>query len=397
MNIRYHFTFIFFLFFQWLEGQNPIVLPPVVYTVLSCTNVLQIDEFRCNGKALKVVVSRPTIKEEIKYKAKPSETGTYLWELGDGSNSNYWSLTPLDPIPFDYKGKAFIPYDNLPMHNSDFGTGHGNIKVTKNSTEMATGTAQVYFRSYDQNRHDPTVPNWFYYWKDLVQSELTLPGIKLYDEATCNLNSNATPYPFELTYSNQGDYMWKNGMPNQEVTYGSNENNFREILRLKECPIGSGILICWGLHASIPIIIGESNGYWNIEDPNTEGIECFYETLKHELHHNNLFFLAYPNGYDTTLDTDKDGYKDTEEDIYNNNYRTSGRKLFYRGPTDPKDKFNKDYKYQEYVAGNILSAATMYEEDACRSVGRNNKSAKNQYDWSYDPNNKVLGKNWKKK
>lgn len=397
MNFRYYTSILFILSFSSLQAQNPVVLPPVVYTTLSCTDVLQIDEFRHKDKANKVVVSSPSIYEEIKYKAKPGETGTYLWELGDVSNSNYWDIRPLDPTPFDYKGKAFIAYDNLPIANSDFGTTHGDVKVTKNSSETASATAQVYFRSYDENMHDPSVPNWFYYWKNLVQSDLTLPGIKLYDQVTCDLNPTPTPYSFDLNYNNSGVYMWNGGAPGQNITYGTNPNGFKGSLKLKECPPGSGTYVCWELKPSLPIVIGEANGYWNVDDPSTEGIECFYETLKHELHHSNLFFIAFADGYTTALDTDIDGYKDSEEDNYNTTYQSTGRKLFYRGPTDPKDVYTSSYTYQDYLAGTILNAATMYEEDECRSIGRNNKNAKNNYDWSYDPNKKVLGKNWKKK
>ncbi len=377
--------------------------PPGSHSVECATNFI-IKKFD-GGKDLKVVVSGPSASdlEKIKYEAvNPSNikhVTQYIWQLGDGSSgsfNDYWHIA--DPIKALSRSEAYIPNSSLPMSNDDFGDKHVVIKVeATNPSAVAysndpppTGSnlpnVKVFFRRYDINKSN--VPNWFYYWGQLVESKLKVNNIRYLEEQTSTWVDNPDDLVFKLTYSNQGKYKW-NPAPGADVTYGSNKFRFRP--NKIEFPSGSGIYVGTGFTNNPEIIIGDGNGFWEHGRDYIDGIQLFYETVIHELYHTQLYLIKYPNGYTSQLDLDDDFYPDSEEVAYNLKWQNSTRKKFnIGGPyiTEP-------YTYEKYKKGDVLNAATMYEEDLCNIKLVVNSNSLNDKDWSYDPNNKVIGKNWK--
>jgi|JI10StandDraft_1071094.scaffolds.fasta_scaffold01464_5 hypothetical protein len=392
---------------HYIPAQVPETAPLPGGNQVECLSGLTIKNFSSHNNTWKVVVSGMDIegkmvKEKIKYKAIGHDPNSNLtWKLFSGVGSeDYWDLKPLNSTTWNSTGEAYIPYEKHPVNNSDFGEANGIVKLTSGSQSVLStdpipnpGKAiQVYFRKDDPNYFDKNVPNWFYYWSQLVANNLSVESIPLFDENTQTWNSNPSNITFELIYCNSGKFQWQDGAPGVDITYGENTFGFRP--SKIEYPLGSGIYVGKDFNLFIPIIkIGQANGYWDLANPSIEGIQCFYETVLHEIHHTNLFLKMYPDGYTSALDADLDGYADSEELIYNNT--NPSRKQFKLGDNNHKDKY-KSYNYSDYLLGTVLNAATMYEEDLCRIEQKNGSNSLNSFDWSYDPNNKVIGKNWNK-
>lgn len=370
-----------FTFMNLLLAQPETTTNPGPPNPLLCTNG-DLEIIRFNGKKVyKVVVGIP-----FKYGARHKpEDKPYSWELGHG----FW---PLTPTPIELTGDATI--NKLPINNSDFGETHGVLKLSSktNITTLSTKNVKVFFKRYDPKGPVGSVPNWFYYWNQLVTSDLIVKSIPIFDAITESWNSNPPDIIFDLVYNNTGKYNWATGKSKNNVTYGSNQFKFQPS-RI-EYPLNSGIQVGTGFPYTANIIIGEGCGYWNLEHDNIDGIQIFYETILHEIYHTKLFFDMYPNGYSSTYDKDLDYYSDTEEIRYNNEY--PNRKQFHINDPLLKDVTDQDYKAADYDLKIKLKAGTMYEEDICREKQKIGSDGLNDSDWSYDPDDKVIGKNWKK-
>ena len=85
----------------------------------------------------------------------------------------------------------------------------------------------------------------------------------------------------------------------------------------------------------------------------------------------------WKDGYDTDLDSDLDGYNDEWE---------------------VEIAKSSDYKFDKNVNDSYqikYSAGYNYEESRCRTIQKNYTKIFNQVDWSFDPTNKIQGKQWK--
>lgn len=373
---------------------------------LECAVGPIIKDFSANKKAWKVVVSGPGAVEVIKYNSTvPPMTTQFKWKLGDQGLENYWDLTPISPSPFAFKGTAMIPEVKLPQSNADFGDAHGIIKLeTNNGNAYSTDPspnpgqkAKVFFRRYDVNYHDPKVPNWFYYWGNaaIIKGLNTSPGIPL---ATVNkyplpagfvMATTPTPITIPFLYSNQGAFKY---IPGGSGTAGSHlsaapikKESTGEVMsdgRIRMVGVG---------YFNQSITIGEWCGYEiNELSPPVgganivlEAVEAFANTLRHEMHHFNCILSLWPNGYNSELDEDEDFYPDDFEDK---------NKIFGFNKSIKEPAYNPMYNPLYLIGENSV---THWQELQCRLIGHSKKNELDGVDWSYDPNGKYIGKQWK--
>ncbi len=399
------------------SSQNPVNPPPLPLgqTQLECVTNLTINKFtRHPSDNWKVVVSGPddmTQKEIIKYEAStPNKDpfNKYNWILGNevpGPKGfiNYWSVTPLSDS-FKLKGQAFIPYNKLPLLNDDFGTTHGDLTAREN--DIKPGAIQkdvkVFFRKDDINYNDDKLPNWFFYWSQLYENELDVECIKLYDP-TSNTFKPSDNLKIFLKYWDKGPFKWPpkvNSSGGLSSTYGECHIASSIPFLAKSSPSwifypagpskfgllgpkNDGIRYCCSAlppTAERYIVIGQSCGYYFVSktgptDP--EGIEVLSETFFHELEHYKIMYENWKDGYDTDLDSDLDGYNDEWE---------------------VEIAKSSDYKFDKNVNDSYqikYSAGYNYEESRCRTIQKNYTKIFNQVDWSFDPTNKIQGKQWK--
>ncbi|NOT36297.1 MAG: hypothetical protein HOP11_02840 [Saprospiraceae bacterium] len=329
------------------------------------------------------------------------------WKLGGGGSDNYWDLKPLIPNIWAQKGKAFIPANKLPTNNNDFGDTYGVVKLERGtdvvlSTDPApnpTKTMKVFFRRYDNNIHDNSVPNWFYYWKNAALSKglnntepILLATINPFPQVGFTWNSTKSSATIPIEFSNTGDFQY----PTSKNTISAGAHSHVVTIVTE----GTGLKTTDNRWQRVgidhdntrKIIIGNVNGYTKseLQPPiggglvNIDAIEAFTSTLLHEMYHTNVYYLLWPNGYDNEYDMDDDYFPDTFE-ISNKSYGF-----------DEKIKagiYNDKYKFLNLSGENVR---TKYEEEECRKKSYKDKHILNDYDWSYDPSKKIEGYQWKK-
>jgi hypothetical protein len=274
---------------------------------------------------------------------------------------------------------------------------------------------QVFFQKDSTNNPDGTVPNWFYYWRQIpeIQNLLnSVPGFLMYDRGNCRFDEVPTSVNLSLVYS--GDKFPYNEAGS--YTMGANlfnvENKVKEDLYSISPPSCIAItdpqnlaIVSYGNPQKIEI--GEGCGYKKLKDVcNTaggeiEGIHAFYSTVAHEVEHAritsevwNFTHLSIPDvkaGYMLIYDRDRDNYKDIWEEL-------SPAGLEYKFNPDPDEDGIKDRYHPDYLhcfCTGTCSAGTQYEETRCRNVEKAlNLNAINAFDWSYDMTNTHQGKQW---
>lgn len=417
-----HLAFIFML---KADCQTPETTPgpPGSHSIECATNFI-IKKFE-GGKDLKVVVSGPSGSdlEKIKYEAvNPSHIKNvtqYVWQLGDGGSgsfNDYWHLA--DPTMALRGSLANIPYSSLPISNEDFGDRHGVIKVEASNPSAEAYSndpspngsnlpnVKVFFRKDDLNLHQPNVPNWFYYWKNIVESQglNSYTGIKLakvneYPDPPGYVLNNDTTAPDTpvITYSNQGDFKYNPQASNKK--YGENSHNGNIITtkrtgRIITDVLGNTKIENVGIgYPSITIVLGESNGFEKEILVPTEngsviklkGIQAFSNTFFHELHHAELYFILWKNGYVNSDDFDEDFIPDKFE-------RQNTKFNFKLNVKDNPYSGNYDFK-------NLKAASSIdyYEEFTVREFALLHINDLDDFDWSYDPSGNFQGINWNKK
>lgn len=378
-----------------------------------------------NNKEWQVVVGK-----EIKYKADPRQGSTdWEWQLGEGEP--YWTLAP---SPNDYRGETKIPINNLPKDNSQFGDNNGLLKVRANiedateNPQMKEQDIKVFFEKDDISIHD-NVPNWFYYWKSLIEDRLEGITVKVYnknmdvdgDPANGNegwipkeiqVNLLYNPDDSELTIDPEKGY--------SNVLGRANLIDFElERIRLES---GVGIVALKSVSANIQVgdlasracarkyeicdPRGTGCGYGDFDivdnlEVNT-GIHCFLRVIEHELEHVRIFaelwsdyhYIRGPRDYPNNADTDNDRYPDKwEED------KAPERYGFIVGDATDKYGIGEAYVPSFYPNNSDgASAGTNYEETRCRNHEYSvNKAILNDKDWSHTSKPKherFQGKQW---
>jgi len=157
---------------------------------------------------------------------------------------------------------AEAKFIGLPSSNSDFGT--KDVRVKLDGVVVTNTTIEVFFDKYARNSPVPSVPNWFYYWKD---------------GAVCGIPPNAI-YDASASFG----YV----LPQQD-----------SILRLGPAAASAN---------SGPEAFTGKTGQNIVVTGTGKGIKSVAETVEHELHHLTIY-----NTFNGTLDTDGDGIGDTGE------------------------------------------------------------------------------------
>jgi len=269
--------------------------------LLCSAGQLEIIDF--NGeKAFKVVVGLPIT---IRGMHSPLEN-PYSWQLGHGDLTHFAPYWPLSPPPLALTGQTTIPTSALPVNNSDFGETHGIIKLSSNAnaTTLSTKKVQVFFNKDEYNIHDNSVPNWFYYWKQIIN--LKLISQLLFDP---QLEDYGSTDPLNRI---------------TKISQQASENN---------------------------------------DETDDDGIHAFFETIEHENHHNVIWDEIWPNGYDPALDTDNDFYRDYWEDL-----SSAGIAYGFHSNDNSDEygnEFGSGYMYEEDNCRNlehlISSIKTLYD------------------------------------
>ena len=394
---------------HYIPAQIPETTPLPGGNQVECLSGLTIKKFSSHNKKWKVVVSGMDIegnvvKEKIKYKAIGHDPNKILiWKLFSGVGSeDYWDLKPLNSTSWNSTGEAYIPYEKHPANNSDFGEANGIVKLTSGSLSVLStdpipnpGKAiKVYFRKDDSNYFDKNVPNWFYYWSKTIhiQNLLSIPGIKLFDKSTCSFNNTISnlslsiEYDQSLIYNQVGTSTFGYNLFNPEraelwETYESDPtkkscNKYNEPVRF----------VCVNYDPKInKIFIGKGCGFVK---NSLLGIHALYSTVIHETEHAKIGCEVWKDGYDSLLDTDKDGYRDGWE-LTDPTAIIFNFKIFKKpipNPNNLKDD-RYDSMYDPLLLGqNKYTAGTEYEEHRCRlQETTSNLSAIDGEDWSFDP------------
>ncbi|WP_420580215.1 hypothetical protein [Reichenbachiella sp.] len=155
------------------------------------------------------------------------------------------------------------------------------------------------------------------------------------------------------------------------------------------------------------IILGEGCGFYKSKNTcnpitNYEGIHTLFSTIVHEVEHAKIecdvwqyTHSSHPNihaGFSSLWDIDGDGYKDIWE-------LNSVPGMLYGFTVNPGNPTNVDAYSSNYgvcFCAGSCSAGTMFEEIRCRNVeAALNYSLIDNDDWSFDPTNKIQGKQWK--
>ena len=352
------------------------------------------------------------------YRGDPGYGNDYSWSLGNYSpaSNTYNSFWNFDPVPNERKGSAAIDGNNLPSSNSDFGDAHGDTRFT---ATLGDNTATVYSDEEQKVRvyfdkdaevhfHDgQLVPNWFHYWGqiDHITARLTIPGIRLFNVETCMFDPTpSVPSSVTLTMVYRGDEF-----PYEEAgsSYGSSLFNSRNWEKYD--PYGDPCNLQDPIPRSVAtgyidnnkdsrvIKIGEGCGFRKRDpaDPNNEieGIHVLYSTVVHEAEHAIIQSENWTEGYDSSLDTDMDGYNDSWEFETNLNLPAGACFFFTIGINDA---YNDNYVAEELGTCPFFhTMGTEYEEWRCRDKEASlDLNIVNNLDWSYDSKKKNQGKQW---
>jgi hypothetical protein len=390
--------------------------------ILNCLNSLHITKFQGN-KTWKAVVGVPLTYESKPKIKNPDPNLKWNWEIGEGSCSiftPFWTLASLNG-DFEREKTRGLNITNMPSSNEDFGDKNGLVKVSNSinnirneeSCEDRNGNeakVKVFFEKDAMNNPDGTVPNWFYYWSQnqIIQNELEIPGIKLFDKDNCVWNNSVTPLKLNIEYSHQPIY---NPTPGIQNSYGSNSFN---VLNMDKRNLTQ---ICGAVNPEMVVVdyepyyskitINNPSGYQKELSDGTilKGIHAFFSIVIHEVEHALIECEVWADGYSSLLDQDGDGYNDAWE--MQKAIQHFPEFQFDVRPNDmtpPYDAYgvnpltNKPMQYDDRLLGQgLYSVGTEYEEWRCRKKERDSKHLHiniNQYDWSYDPTNTHQGKQW---
>ena len=357
----------------------------------------------------------------------------WIYKLGTGlacdhTFSNYWQVVPDQGVTPKNKGKGIRTTLPLPATNSDFGAANGTVQVEVDGTYACFPDSRVFFDKDATTNPDGTVPNWFYYWRQIpeISNLLSIPGIALWkpydpnnpsDPNNCSFIAPSANFTLQLKYAG---YPYST-TPGTSITYGN--QNFGVLNMKREeivadplnpnSPHNCGyaisnsdrVVTSYGQGVGV-IDIGQGCGFRKqLKDGSSvEGVYAFYSTVVHEVEHALIDCQLWAGGYTTADDSDLDGYPNIWESTLQNGI------MFNPNPTfmAPYDAYgvNKNNGMPEAYDSNLLgmglySAGTEYEEARCRDKEvqmKSNYSKLDNYDWSFNDGNTFgeinQGKQW---
>ena len=287
---------------------------------LECAPELSIKEFSSYKKQYKVVTTQDVSQPNyiVVKGLDPNGNGPYSWTLGSASGTQKWNL--------DYKdlqGKTYIDARfNMPVTNDEFGPTNGYITLKDKLGNKAVKQALVFFEKDAPSFWNPAEPDWFYYWKQFVDKGKI-----------------------------------------KSIVFNDKDNNFASTSRVD--------------NSFVTTIRQEASEHNWVT--NHDGIHTFVETLIHENKHIEIWNNWWPNGYDSTIDSDHDYVPDQWE------LDENGGKI-HDFVVPRKDGYE--------VGG---KAGIEYEEKICEAAEKScDFILHDDKDWSFDVQNKNQGKQWNK-
>ncbi len=375
---------------------------------VDCNDNLIIKLFRSDATSIAPASQydyKIVLGKGIQYKAKTKGSGDeWKWELGNGACE---SFVPFFDLQGTNRPDLFLKKSNnanmamireLPELNSDFGITHGDLRVSNSEsascvTDPLNSKVAVFFDKDDINPNILHTPNWFFYWEQiLTDSDLEVPGIKLFDMTSGTYNTETTPYNLTLKYKSLPVYDSTSGT---EITYGYTHTEDRwETGTWEEIPNDYTSdfkeAVVFGYESNCgQVFINSGCGHYMKEfvtGQETRGIDVFYTTFIHEKEHHLIKCRLWKDGKERALDQDNDGYPDDFEEM-------PEVEMFGFMLDDKTDKYDG---YEPSKEGLMeASAGTWYEETKCREEQIKHVGKLDKKDWSFDKLNINQGKQWK--
>jgi hypothetical protein len=169
--------------------------------------------------------------------------------------------------PTKKSDRVKFTYDNMPKRNSDFGDKKLTAKTTGKCDCQRDETIRTFFPDVDSNHPDDSTPNWYYYWKQTAAAPAAARAIMNYQKAVTDPNMTGTPI---ARYDQESGKLLLS-----DLVFG------RKACRDEVSP---DTHTATGRHA--------------------EGIDCFAETVRHEMQHRTdaIDWWGSPSGpYSVTL------------------------------------------------------------------------------------------------
>ncbi len=347
------------------------------------------------GAGHKKRINKVVTGKEFDYQAKNIESPDIEWKLGAAPT---WAISPTNPTTWHLntskkrsKGKGIVDNTIMPTSNSDFGTTHGHVKlIDANTSDILCEEfdIQVFFSKDEMNANDPSVPNWFYYWSQLLAYNSS--PLPIYNNS---MPSNPTfeTVPINFVYRNDPPFNWN---PAGSMNYGKTEFWPQMIPIDFSDPSGPRYAVSYDINMNLGEGCSKICGHDLLVtiDPlgniisitatsgtGDTGIDCFNQVFYHEYEHIVIYTENWSKGYTTGLGWDTDG------DLYS-------------------DQFEMDHSMYGFMIGvddsydlGTGSAGWDYEENRCRNVEDNLPISLfiSDKDWSFDKDNEYQGKNWK--
>lgn len=139
-------------------------------------------------------------------------------------------------------------YESMPKRNSDFGRKKLTAKTNGKCACQRDETVRTFFPDVDSNHPDDGTPNWYYYWKQTGGAPADARAIMSYQEVVTDPDSSGTPI---AKYDQQTGRLLLS-----KLVFGVNACRDE---------VAPGTHTPTGRHA--------------------EGIDCFAETIRHEMQH----------------------------------------------------------------------------------------------------------------
>lgn len=177
------------------------------------------------------------------------------WRAGqDISPQLEWDIekmgepTTLSAEPADQRGSRIkFTYQTMPRRNADFGEKKLTVKTSGSCVCQQDETIRTFYPDVDSNHPDDATPNWFYYWKQTAAVPAGARGLLEFQQSVSDVNVSGT------AIARYDQRTQKILIGNAAFSRGACRNEVDD----SRVPTGR--------HA--------------------EGIDCFGETVRHELQH----------------------------------------------------------------------------------------------------------------
>lgn len=358
-----------------------------------------------------------------------------------------WSIKRFPDGSMDDKGTGIIEKIPLPTNNSDFGSTHTMLTVSKEnpnqSTSMIKDDAKIevfYEKDGLDNplgQEDGVTPNWFYYWKEKIHEIIPEDlNVLVYDYLE-DSDSNA----------GTGDEGWKIKEINVNVKYDPNKplvsldsdgtsklagfavrfEDFTKFNDGDDSPSGRALsdvnydIVIGQLCSEVignKVIVGCSvcdyKDSFNVEGNVYTGVYAFLATMIHEFQHVKLFSDFWKSSH-LIQAKNNPNKTDSDRDLYPDEWELTDEGKEYGFTVEnidnieneeyDEDKYDLKYRSSEFPEiDKMASSGSNYEEITIRKfvneqMNEELKTEWAKHDWSFIGKKHYLlfqGKQWKK-